>query len=60
MRSELLWFLPKPTDPPEPAADEPGFLDIGDHDPVVRYATVGIFIILATAALAIARPSPSR
>lgn len=56
MRSELLWFLPRPEDPPEPAADEPSFLDIGDHDPVLRYATLGIFIILTTAALAIARP----
>jgi predicted PurR-regulated permease PerM len=56
MRSELLWFLPRPEEPPEPAADEPGFFDIGDHDPVVRYATLGIFVILATAALAIARP----
>lgn len=56
MRSDLLWFLPRPDDVPEPPVDDHDLFDIGDHDPVLRYATLGIFVILATAALAIARP----
>jgi predicted PurR-regulated permease PerM len=57
MRSELLWFLPRQDEAPEPPpADDHDLFDIGDHDPILRYATVGIFVIMATAALAIARP----
>lgn len=56
MRSELLWFLPRHEEAPEPPADDHDLFEIGDHDPVLRYATLGIFVIMATAALAIARP----
>jgi predicted PurR-regulated permease PerM len=54
MRSDLLWFLPRAE--PEPEEEESGYFDIGDHDPVLRYAVLGIFVIMATAALSIARP----
>jgi predicted PurR-regulated permease PerM len=58
MRNDLLWFLPRgePMLTPEPAEDKLDLFDIGDHDPVLRYSVLGIFLILATAALAIARP----
>jgi predicted PurR-regulated permease PerM len=58
MRNDLLWFLPRgePMLAPEPVEDRPGLFDIGDHYPVLRYSVLGIFLILATAALAIARP----
>lgn len=56
MRSDLLWFLPRNDDGPEAVTEDHDIFDLGDHDPVQRYATLGIFVILATAALAIARP----
>ncbi|WP_439574044.1 AI-2E family transporter [Phreatobacter sp.] len=57
MQGDLLRFQPWRAVEPEPEPDDdhgPWFS--GDHDPVARWATVGIFVILATAALAIARP----
>lgn len=56
MQRPLSWFPRQPEADAEPPPDEPGLFDLGDHDPIVRYAAAGIFVILATAALAIARP----
>lgn len=56
MRNDILWFLPRAEPVPEIADERPGLFDIGDHDPVLRYPVLGIFLILGTAALAIARP----
>lgn len=56
MHGDLLRFTPRQTDDPEPCEDDRGFWLSGDHDPIARWATVGIFVILATAALAIAKP----
>lgn len=58
MNGNLLRFHPwrAPEPEPEEELDDHDGLFGGDHDPVARWATVGIFVILATAALAIARP----
>ncbi|MBL8568123.1 MAG: AI-2E family transporter [Phreatobacter sp.] len=56
MRNDILWFLPRAEPVPETNDEKPGLFDIGDHDPVLRYSALGIFLILGTAALAIARP----
>ncbi len=56
MRNDILWFLPRGEPVPEIPDEKPGLFDIGDHDPVLRYSVLGIFLIFATAALAIARP----
>lgn len=56
MQGDLLRFQPWRAAEPEPDDDHHGSWPAGDHDPVARWATVGIFVILATAALAIARP----
>lgn len=54
MKDYLRWLASEPETQPDP--DLPDIFELGDHDPILRYATLGIFIILATAALAIARP----
>lgn len=54
MRDYLRWLASEPETQADP--DLPDIFELGDHDPILRYATLGIFIILATAALAIARP----
>lgn len=56
MRNDILWFLPRAEPVPENTDEKPGLFDIGDHDPVLRYSVLGIFLVLGTAALAIARP----
>lgn len=55
MKDYLRWLASEAE--PEPARpDLPDIFELGDHDPILRYATLGIFLILATAALSIARP----
>lgn len=56
MHGDLLRFTPRQSDDAEPPGTDLGFWLAGDHDPIARWATVGIFVILATAALAIAQP----
>jgi predicted PurR-regulated permease PerM len=56
MRNDILWFLPRAEPVLEVPDEKPGPFDIGDHDPVLRYSVLGIFLVLGTAALAIARP----
>lgn len=56
MQGDLLRFQPWRAAEPEPDDDDQSPWPGGDHDPVARWALVGIFVILATAALAIARP----
>jgi predicted PurR-regulated permease PerM len=55
MKDYLRW-LATTAEPQPPENDIPDIFELGDHDPIVRYATLGIFVILATAALSIARP----
>ncbi|MDP3545462.1 MAG: AI-2E family transporter [Phreatobacter sp.] len=55
MKDYLRWLAPDAETEP-PGQDLPDIFELGDHDPIQRYATLGIFLILATAALSIARP----
>lgn len=55
MRDYFRWLATEPEAAPS-GPDLPDIFELGDHDPILRYATLGIFLILATAALAIARP----
>lgn len=54
MKDYLRWLAFEPETQADP--ELPDIFELGDHDPILRYATLGIFVILAKAALAIARP----